>query len=101
LAQVKLGELSAILEESLNGLRIIKAFNGEKTIKQKFEQENESHFNALNKILFRRDLAAPLSEFLGITTVAVLLWYGTTLVFKNELSPETFFAFVLSNHRTS
>jgi ABC-type multidrug transport system fused ATPase/permease subunit len=96
IAQTKLGELSSILEESLSGIRIIKAFNAEKLTKDKFQSENQSYFTTVNKILYRRDLAAPLSEFLGIGIVAILLWYGTTLVIKGDLSPETFFAFVFS-----
>ncbi len=96
LAQIKLGELSSTIEETLSGLRIIKAFNAEKFQSDKFNHDNESYFNTLNRILKKRDLAAPLSEFLGIGVVAVLLWFGTILVFKNELSPETFFAFVFA-----
>ncbi len=96
LAQIKLGELSSTIEETLSGLRVIKAFNAEKFQSSKFNQDNESYFSTLNGILKRRDLAAPLSEFLGIGVVAILLWYGTILVFKNELSPETFFAFVFA-----
>jgi ABC-type multidrug transport system fused ATPase/permease subunit len=95
-AQTKLGELSSILEESLSGMRIIKAFNGEEKAKSKFNTESQSYYKTINAILFRRDLAAPLSEFLGIAIVAILLWYGTLLVLKNELTPETFFAFVFA-----
>jgi ABC-type multidrug transport system fused ATPase/permease subunit len=96
MAQIKLGELSSTLEESLSGMRVIKAFNAEETTKSKFNVENESYFDLVNKILYRRDLAAPLSEFLGIAVVVVLLWYGTSLVFKGELSPDTFFAYVFA-----
>jgi ABC-type multidrug transport system fused ATPase/permease subunit len=96
LAQIKLGELSSTIEETLSGLRIIKAFNAERFQSAKFNHDNESYFNTLNAILKRRDLAAPLSEFLGIGVVAILLWFGTILVFNKELSPETFFAFVFA-----
>lgn len=96
LAQIKLGELSSTIEETLSGLRIIKAFNAEQFQSAKFNHDNESYFNTLNGILKRRDLAAPLSEFLGIGVVAILLWFGTILVFNKELSPETFFAFVFA-----
>lgn len=94
--QVKLGSLTSILDETLSGLRIVKAYNAEEHQQKKFDIDNESYFNILNKVLWRRDLASPLSEFLGVSVVAVLLWYGTTLVFANELSPETFFAFVFA-----
>ncbi len=96
MAQIKLGELSSTLEESLSGMRVIKAFNAEDTAKKKFDTENNSYYNLVNKILYRRDLAAPVSEFLGIAVVVFLLWYGTSLVFKNELSPEIFFAYVFA-----
>jgi ABC-type multidrug transport system fused ATPase/permease subunit len=95
-AQVKLGKLASTIEETLSGLRIIKAYNAESFQSQKFNHDNETYYNSLNKILKRRDLAAPLSEFLGIGVVAILLWYGTILVFENQLSPETFFAFVFA-----
>jgi ABC-type multidrug transport system fused ATPase/permease subunit len=63
---------------------------------QKFEKENTTFRNLLTKVINRRDSASPLSEFLGVTVVSILLWYGSHMVFKNELQPETFFAFVLA-----
>ncbi|MFM2392830.1 MAG: hypothetical protein RLZZ546_812, partial [Bacteroidota bacterium] len=94
--QSTLGKITTTIDESLTGLRIIKAYTAENFQQKKFNIDNESYFSILNKVLWRKDLASPLSEFLGVSVVAVLLWYGTTLVFKNELSPETFFAFVFA-----
>lgn len=94
--QSTLGKITTTIDESLTGLRIVKAYTAENFQQKKFNADNESYFKILNKVLWRKDLASPLSEFLGVSVVAVLLWYGTTLVFKNELSPETFFAFVFA-----
>lgn len=94
--QQKLGNLSAMIEETLSGLRIIRAYNAQDFTHRKFNQENESYYRTLNKLLRKRDLAAPMSEFLGVGVVAMLLWYGTSLVIKEEMSPETFFAFVFA-----
>ena len=95
-AQTQLGQLIARVEESINGLRIIKAFTAEHYQIQKFEQDNNAYKNTLNRILWRRDLSSPLSEFLGIVVVSVLMWYGSTQVFKEQVEPETFFAFLFA-----
>lgn len=96
LAQSKLGELVSIIEEALSGLRIIKGFNAEAYQREKFAAENNQYRWTLTKLLWRRDLASPLSEFLGITTVAVLLWYGSKQVFSetNSLDAGTFISFI-------
>lgn len=94
--QEAIANLSTHVEESLGGLRVIKGFNAEKYQEDKFDKENSVFRNTLIKVINRRDLASPLSEFLGVTVVTVLLWYGATLVFKQELEPDTFFAFVFA-----
>jgi len=94
--QKRLSNINSHVEESLGGIRVVKAFGAKDFLKGKFETENTAYHNAINKLLRRRDLSSPLSEFLGITVVAVLLWYGSNLVFTNELLPETFFAFVFA-----
>lgn len=96
LAQQKLGSLISILEESLSGLRIIQGFNAEEFQKEKFESENNSYLNLLIRVFWRRDLASPLSEFLGITVVAVLLWYASLQVFAGTMEPEALFAYLLA-----
>ncbi len=96
LAQQKLGSLISILEESLSGLRIIQGFNAEEFQKEKFESENNSYLNLLIRVFRRRDLASPLSEFLGITVVAVLLWYASLQVFAGTMEPEALFAYLLA-----
>ncbi len=94
--QDRLGNLVAILEEGLGGLRIIKGFNAEHYQKKKFRVENDGYRRALTRLLWRRDLASPLSEFLGIGTVAVLLWYGSRQVFSGQLDAETFLTFIFA-----
>jgi len=94
--QSRLSNINSHVEESLGGIRVVKAFRAKEYLKDKFEQDNTAYHNAINRLLRRRDLSSPLSEFLGISVVAVLLWYGSNLVFTNELLPETFFAFVFA-----
>ncbi|MBV6653732.1 MAG: ABC transporter ATP-binding protein, partial [Mameliella sp.] len=86
----------SILEEGLGGLRIIKGFNAEHYQKEKFRVENDGYRYSLTRLLWRRDLASPLSEFLGIGTVAVLLWYGSRQVFSGQLDAETFLTFIFA-----
>ena len=95
-AQSKLGNLIAQVEEMINGLRIVKAFNAENYQKTRFAKENNDYKNLLNRILWRRDLSSPLSEFLGIVVVSLLMWYGSNQVFENNIEPETFFAFLFA-----
>lgn len=92
--QQKLSGLMILVEESINGMRIIQGFNAQQYQEGRFEKINDSYRNLLTRIMYRRDLSSPLSEFFGISIVAVLLWYGSLLVFRGELQPETFFAFL-------
>jgi ABC-type multidrug transport system fused ATPase/permease subunit len=94
--QEKVGELTSTLEETIGGIRIIKGFGAESYQAKKFEKENHAFKTILTKLLWRRDLSAPMSEFLGITVVTVLLYYGSVLVFEDKLQPETFFTFVFA-----
>ncbi|MEM9823094.1 MAG: ABC transporter ATP-binding protein [Bacteroidota bacterium] len=92
--QSRLGNLVSMIDETLSGLRIIKGFTAEDFQEQQFAKENLAHRNALTRLLWRRDLASPLSEFMGVSVVAVLLWFGSRQVFAEELTAETFFAFL-------
>lgn len=93
-AQTRLGTIGSLIEETLGGLRIIKGFNAEGYQRKRFAEENNAWMDTLVRILRRRDMASPLSEFLGITVVAVLLWYGAKQVFAQELAAETFLTFI-------
>ena len=84
----KYGESVSILDETLGGLRVIKAFNVENLLKGKFLSVNNSLLSAKNKIGYRRDLASPLSEFLGVAIFCSILWFGGRLVLNKEIALE-------------
>ncbi|MBK8710937.1 MAG: ABC transporter ATP-binding protein [Niastella sp.] len=81
----KSGETISTLDETLGGLRVIKAFNVEKNLNQKFQQICHDLLTARNKIGFRRDLASPMSEMMGVTIFACILWFGGQLVLNNSI----------------
>ncbi len=84
IAAEKSSEGLSILEETLGGMRVIKAFNAEGHIRNKFLQTNDALFHVKNKMNFRRDLASPISEFLGIVVLCVILWFGGNLILENK-----------------
>lgn len=79
-AAVKQGEALSVLEEALSGLRVIKAFTAEKIIGKKFINNNEALFHIKNKMQYRKDLASPLSEFMGVLVLCGILYFGGQLV---------------------
>ena len=88
------GMFLSVLEESLGGLKIIKGFNAEKIFNRNF-QESTSRYNKFsNSLLNRQNLASPVSEFLGIVVISILLWYGGTMVLAKTLGPESFLAYM-------
>ncbi|MFW6277043.1 MAG: ABC transporter ATP-binding protein [Prolixibacteraceae bacterium] len=84
--QHKMGEILSIVEEDLSGLRIIKAFNAEKKMTQRFETENTNYYKIMNQLMWRRFLAHPASEFLGTAVIIIVLWYGGRLILNQESS---------------
>jgi subfamily B ATP-binding cassette protein MsbA len=78
--QDKMGELLGIIEETLSGLRIVKAFNAEKRMDKRFDGEVEVYKSIMNRLMRRRDLAHPMSEFLGTIVVVIVVWFGGTLI---------------------
>jgi len=94
-AQVKWGEIMSQMEETLTGLRIIKAFNAEGRVKKSFFGLIDEIFLIKNKILYKRDLASPLSESLGVIILSCVLWFGGKLVLSGEiLSGSSFIGYV-------
>ncbi len=93
-AQHLMGDLISIQEESLGGLRVIKSFSAEKYVSERFNWVLDAYRNMLIRIHRRRDLSSPLSEFLGITVVCCLLWFGAKLVFENQIEGSVFIAFL-------
>jgi ABC-type multidrug transport system, ATPase and permease components len=94
IVQENMGDMISNVEESLSGMKIIKGFAAEKFRNNQFLKINDQYRNAMNRLLWRKDLASPLSEFLGIVVVAGLLWFGAQQVFVKALSAPTFFAFL-------
>ena len=93
--QQEQGEFLSIVEESLGGLNIIKAFNAEKLFTTKFFRSTAQFFGFSNKLLNRQNLASPLSEFMGIGVIGGLLWFGGSMVLIEEtLSGTVFLAFM-------
>lgn len=94
--QRKMGVILTLIEETLGGLRIIKAFNAESKVINRFESVNSFYTVLMRKMWRRRDLASPLSEFLGTIVVVLVLWYGGKLIFagKGNITPEALIAYI-------
>ena len=82
--QEKMGVLLSIMDETLGGLRIIKGFNAEKKVADRFKDENQEYRNLSTKISRKEDLASPLSEFLGVSVLIAILYFGGTMVIQNK-----------------
>ena len=92
---IKYGETLSTLDETLGGLRVIKAFNIEKLLRNKFFKTNEELLSAKNSIAYRRDLASPLSEVLGVILFTAVLYYGGRLVLQgNFIEASAFLGFL-------
>lgn len=78
--QTQWGVLMSNIEETLGGLRIIKAFNAEAKVRRRFYEENQEFYHLSNKVARRQSLAHPMSEFLGTAAIAVVLWFGGTII---------------------
>ncbi len=79
-AQNKLGEIMANIDETIGGLRILQAFNAQDYQSGKFREHNDEHFRLMNQMLRRRDLSSPLSEFLSIGALVIVLYIGCNMV---------------------
>ena len=93
-SQQKMGELVSVLDESLGGIKILKTYTATEYIKEKFHALNQSLSNTLLWMARRQQLASPMSEFLGITAVAIILVFGGNLVMNGSLSAAGFIAFI-------
>ena len=83
-AAEKSADAMAIMDETLGGMRVIKAFNAEGQVRAKFNKANDELFHVRNKMNFRRDLASPTSEFMGIIVLCIILWIGGYLIIENK-----------------
>jgi ATP-binding cassette, subfamily B, bacterial MsbA len=83
-AQKENGQLISIVEESLGGLKVVKSYNAESYFKKTFNASIDRLLRLNNSIGKKNNLASPMSEFMGIVTIAVLLWYGGNLVLVDK-----------------
>ncbi|MFQ3181723.1 MAG: subfamily B ATP-binding cassette protein MsbA [Polaribacter sp.] len=96
-AQKETGNFLSFIEETLTGLRIIKGFNAEQVIEDKFNASTTKFRNLMTSVLHRKTLASPMSEFLGSATIIAILYYGGKLVLENNspLKAEEFFGYIV------
>ncbi len=94
--QEKLANILSIIEETLGGLRIVKAFRAEENRQNTFNQENQQLFNLNNNIARKRELASPMSEFLGILILCIIIWFGGNMALQTpaEIEPGLFIMFI-------
>ena len=84
--QQLLGDLLSLLDETISGNRIVKAFRAEKYLENKFGSDNMKFYRLSKSMQRKKDLSSPLSEFLGISVVVMVLYYGGKLVLENDQS---------------
>ena len=94
--QKKIGELLSNIDENIRGLRIIKSFRAENIIQSKFEKNSNQYKIIMNRLLRKKDLSSPMSEFLSTIVLVCVMWVGGKLVLSNEnsLSPEEFIGYI-------
>ena len=93
--QQEQGRFLSLIEETIGGLRVIKAFTAEHIFTQRFSQSSEHFMKMSNKVMNRQNLGSPMSEFLGILMIAILLWFGGSLVLLDKtLEGTQFIAFM-------
>ena len=84
--QTQWGVLMSTIEETLGGLRIVKAFNAEDKMRTRFHDQNQVFYHLSNRVARRQALAHPMSEFLGTCAVAIILWFGGSLILSGHSS---------------
>ena len=93
--QTEQGVFLSTLEETLGGLKVIKGFNAEKRFNDTFQSSTKRFYNFSNTLMNRQNLASPMSEVLGIITIAVLLWYGGNMVLvEKTMTGGTFIGYI-------
>jgi subfamily B ATP-binding cassette protein MsbA len=93
--QENLSGMISMLDEIFGGMRVVKAFNAEKTITNQFNAQNTKFKNSVLKMVFRQELTSPTSETLGVMVISGILLYGGSLVINGALSAGTFIAFIV------
>lgn len=94
--QNRLGGLISLMDEAFGGMRIVKGFNAENFIRQKFKTENEGYQRSIKSMAYKREMSSPFSEFMGVFVVALILLFGGQLVLsgESELSAEQFITYI-------
>ena len=92
-----MGELLANIEENIGGLRIIKAFDSEIKSQKQFEQNSSRYSSIMTRLLRKKDLSSPMSEFLSTIVLICVMWFGGQLVLgaESHLSPEVFIGYIV------
>jgi subfamily B ATP-binding cassette protein MsbA len=95
-SQDLLGYIMGTIEETISGIRIIKAFNGEEYIKKKFDAQNNTYRGLLKSVINKRELASPMSEFLGVSVLTLVFYYGGKLVLEHagDLTASEFITYI-------
>ena len=84
--QTRLANIIANIEETISGLRIIKAFNAIDYTNEKFEEQNSGYSKLLKSVHRKRDLSSPMSELLSAVVISIVLWFGSTLILSGSAS---------------
>lgn len=95
--QQQMGELMSNIDESIGGIRIIKAFSAEKFAIDRFSGKNKHHQRLITRTFRKRDLSSPLNEFLGAVVLITIVWYGGSMILqdKSELTGTNFITFII------
>lgn len=96
-SQELLGLIMGTIDEAISGIRIIKAFTGETYIKKKFDGQNNVYRGLLKSVVNKRELASPLSEFMGVSVLTIVFFYGGKLVLGNsgDLGASEFITYII------
>ncbi|MDZ4752086.1 MAG: ABC transporter ATP-binding protein [Flavobacteriales bacterium] len=90
-----LGELISIIEETLTGIRILKVFNADQQFRQKFERKNDFYFRLMHKLYRREYLSSPMSEFISLIVITILLFAGGQIVLNGEMDGELLIGYLV------
>ena len=97
-----LSEVTSIIDETISGIKVIFGFNAQRRFKENFRKKNQEYYSVFNRMYRKKDLSSPLTEFLSIIIVCLILWFGGSLALglidmgeANRINPETFIAFMV------
>jgi len=96
-SQEKMGDILSVLDENIGGLKVVKLFNAEENVHNKFDKESRKYQSLMTSLLRKKDMSSPMSEFLSTIIMVVVMWFGGKLVLGGEslLSPEEFIGYIL------